>query len=250
VAGAPKNRAATREETSAMSTHVYMIWSNPIEGREAEFNAYHEGGHIRDVLRVPGIIGCRRLRLDPGGPSRGGVSRYSALFEFDTADAPGAIAEMRARRGTPLMPAADPPVTGDVDRASLLYEIISETPAAADWARAKTPLASKYVYMVMTAPKPGEDEAFNAFYDGTHVPEVLTTPDVVGCRRLRLAPGFDSTPRPQSYVALYEFASEDGLKSLAELTRRSQAGAFQQNPHIDSAKSAVGFYKVLYEALA
>lgn len=65
--------------------------------------------------------------------------------------------------------------------------------------------AARGAMVVFTAPSPGTDEAaFNAWYDGTHVPEILAkVPGVISARRYRLneiSAGTGAHP----FLAVYE----------------------------------------------
>jgi len=108
-----------------MTRYVYMIMTAPKEGQEAAFNTFYEQQHIPDVLRVPGFVGCRRLRLSSELPSSEGAAPYVALYDIETDDLPGAIAELRRRLGTPDMPTSN---TSEPSRAArYLYDVIFET---------------------------------------------------------------------------------------------------------------------------
>ena len=44
-----------------MQTHTLLALSNPVEGREAEFNQWFDTVHIPEVLRVPGFASVQRF---------------------------------------------------------------------------------------------------------------------------------------------------------------------------------------------
>ena len=66
-----------------MDSHVMLVFSNPIEGKEAEFNAWYEGTHIPEMLGTPGVVAARRYEVaQPEGlpvPSQ----KYLAVYELD-----------------------------------------------------------------------------------------------------------------------------------------------------------------------
>jgi hypothetical protein len=68
-----------------------------------------------------------------------------------------------------------------------------------------------HVFLAFTNPAGEREEAFNSWYDGRHVPEVLRYGrGFTGCRRYRLeagAPGGGLTP--WRYLALYDVDSDD-----------------------------------------
>ena len=76
---------------------VVRFWAQP--GAEAGVLAWLDGGHVAEVLRQPGFLWCRRVRIDGGGFAMiyGIASR--AAFEAYEANAPlkAKFARERAR---------------------------------------------------------------------------------------------------------------------------------------------------------
>lgn len=73
-----------------MSRHVFAVLTNPVEGREPEFNAWYDR-HLHDILRLPGLVSAQRFQL-----SRNGVGE--ARLRFITAGAapgPGGAGQRR-----------------------------------------------------------------------------------------------------------------------------------------------------------
>lgn len=75
-----------------MTTHQLLILTNPVEGRDDEFNEWYDGAHLKDVLQVPGIVGAQRLTVTPGN-----AWSYATLYELDGDDPHAVIAELNAR---------------------------------------------------------------------------------------------------------------------------------------------------------
>ena len=42
---------------------LYLVFSNPVEGREDEFNEWYDNVHLRDVLATPGMVSAQRYEL-------------------------------------------------------------------------------------------------------------------------------------------------------------------------------------------
>lgn len=77
------------------------------------------------------------------------------------------------------------------------------------------------VFLVQSGPAdPAQDEAFNEWYSGTHLTEVLAIPGFVGARRFKLADGGAA----HEYLAVYEIEADDLDAPLSELNRRMAAG--------------------------
>ena len=45
--------APAREGERAMATYLMAVLTNPVEGREAEFNVWYSEQHVPDVLKIP-----------------------------------------------------------------------------------------------------------------------------------------------------------------------------------------------------
>lgn len=103
----PLGEVQTGDATPVERIALCLVFSNPVEGREAEFNDWYSQRHLPDVLRVPGYLSARRFSLESGdgGPPPGW--RYLAIYEVDFARYDAALTEVAARSGTDLMPISD-----------------------------------------------------------------------------------------------------------------------------------------------
>lgn len=84
-----------------MSKCVLVVLSNPVAGREDEYNHWYTTQHLADVLRVPGFVSAQRFRIAQDDGSA--AWKYLALYEFEADDPAKALAELTARAGTPDM---------------------------------------------------------------------------------------------------------------------------------------------------
>jgi hypothetical protein len=92
--------------------HLLVAFSNPVPGKEEEYNAWYGGPHIAEVLKIPGFLAAQRFRLSE--QQMEGTSCpwcYLVIYEID-AESPGAaLRELERRIGTEAMvlsPALDP----------------------------------------------------------------------------------------------------------------------------------------------
>jgi hypothetical protein len=92
----------------ATDKQQFLVFTNPVEGREDEYNEWYDNVHLGDVQRVPGITGAQRFELvetDSGdGPPP--AHRYLAVYDLE-GDAGTALGELMVRFGTPDMVASD-----------------------------------------------------------------------------------------------------------------------------------------------
>lgn len=66
-----------------MSTGLFFAFSNPTEGNEETFNSWYDAVHIKEVLRIPGVLSGQRYALAPleGAPQP--AQRYLAVYEIE-----------------------------------------------------------------------------------------------------------------------------------------------------------------------
>jgi hypothetical protein len=92
--------------------YTFVVFSNPVEGREAEYNSWYEEQHLGDVLRnVHGIVAAQRFtiadtQLMGDGPEKvitNGAEaaevpwKYLTLYEFETESALRTFQDLQAK---------------------------------------------------------------------------------------------------------------------------------------------------------
>lgn len=83
---------------------LWIVLTNPAEGKEDEYNAWYDGRHVADTLALPGLTAARRYAVkDIDGPDDARWS-YLAIYEVELARVGEALAEAAARAGGPKMP--------------------------------------------------------------------------------------------------------------------------------------------------
>ncbi|KAA1423059.1 hypothetical protein FE697_013065 [Mumia zhuanghuii] len=90
-----------------MTNAIMVVKTNPVGGREDEFNAWYSGQHVPEILRVPGFVGARRyVALDQPVDDGGDAGfRYVAIYEIE-GPVPDALAALGAA-GIEPSPAMD-----------------------------------------------------------------------------------------------------------------------------------------------
>ncbi len=85
-----------------MAKYTFLALTNPVAGKEAEFNEWYDKHHVPDVINVPGFISGQRFRLADSqfGGESSKAFKYLALYEIETDDVAATIKELRARGGT------------------------------------------------------------------------------------------------------------------------------------------------------
>ena len=88
-----------------MNKYILAVASNPVAGREDEYNDWYTNRHLGDVLKVPGFQSAQRFRIAQDDSSA--QWKYLAIYEFESDDPAATLANLTARAGTPDMVLSD-----------------------------------------------------------------------------------------------------------------------------------------------
>ena len=101
--------------------------------------------------------------------------------------------------------------------------------------------------VVHTRPSsPEREDEFNAWYDETHVPEVLALPGFVSAKRYRLVPGPGvGTPPANPYLVVYELEGVDVDEVMRSFQEARATGAMRLSDVFDRATVEFHFYERL-----
>jgi hypothetical protein len=106
--------------SSRPAQHVFLAFTNPVEGREADFNAWYESAHLPELLRYgKGFAGGRRYHLEAvGGAAPIRPWNYLALYVLENDD-PASLSKGWIVEGAPKLT----PFTGLLhdDHAGWIY---------------------------------------------------------------------------------------------------------------------------------
>lgn len=87
-----------------MTAYTLVVMSNPVEGREDEYNNWYTNQHLSDVLRLDGFTSARRFKLGEGHEA---PHKYLALYNMECDDPGAVLAELTQKANTPAMPISD-----------------------------------------------------------------------------------------------------------------------------------------------
>jgi len=103
-----------------MAKFVWLVFTNAVAGKDAEFNRWYDEVHIPDLLRIPEVLSADRSELT--GPQMemvdgeinlttaegiGAKYRYLAQYIIETDDIEAFLRKVRALAGTPEMVLTD-----------------------------------------------------------------------------------------------------------------------------------------------
>ena len=72
--------------------HLYLVFSNPAAGKEAEFNSFYDR-HVGQIMKLPGFVSAQRFVLSPRGPNDPHF-KYLNVYELKGREPGPVIAQM------------------------------------------------------------------------------------------------------------------------------------------------------------
>ena len=91
-----------------MTGYKFIVASNPVAGKEDEYNTWYDERHLPDLMKMDGIVGATRYELaevqSPGTPA---VPQYLAIYDIETDNLQGVFDEMQTRAASGEMLVSD-----------------------------------------------------------------------------------------------------------------------------------------------
>jgi hypothetical protein len=81
-----------------MARYKMVALTNPVQGREQEFNDWYDKVHVPDLLKMLGVINAERYRIVGTHPWK-----YMAVYEFESEDPETFFAQIRSKANTSAM---------------------------------------------------------------------------------------------------------------------------------------------------
>jgi transcriptional regulator of nitric oxide reductase len=79
-----------------MPQFAYVVLSNPVSGREDEYNDWYSNQHLADVTAVEGFVSAQRFRLADMEAEGAPQQRYMAIYTMETDDPSAAVERLTA----------------------------------------------------------------------------------------------------------------------------------------------------------
>lgn len=95
-----------------------------------------------------------------------------------------------------------------------------------------------YNLLVWSDPMPGQDAAFNDWYDNVHLKDICSLPEIKGAQRYAFQ---GMTPMPRKYLAIYEVETDDPDGFFDRFA--GGAAKFEVSPTIDAANAVLTLVK-------
>ncbi len=77
--------------------YYFMVYSNPVAGKEDTYLKWYEGQHIHDLLRIPGFVAAQFFKLSDTQFDGTQPQRYMMIWEIETDNLPAVFADVNAR---------------------------------------------------------------------------------------------------------------------------------------------------------
>jgi hypothetical protein len=197
-----------------MQTYALLVFSNPAEGREADYEAWYGGGRLEEIASVPGVSAVQRFRLNHVG--RGELAhKHLTIFELGAATAEAATADLKALTSAGLMA---PPAARADDLLANLFEVCSPkipNPTAGP--------SGDFIFMSMNNPVPGREAEYNAWYNNEHVADVINVEGFTVGQRITLRQRLIGEPRHR-YAALFRMEADSIEAAGVAMKRGAEAG--------------------------
>lgn len=169
---------------------VLVTFSDVVPAAVDEFNRWYDEQHLPDFVSCPGIPAAARFEAVAGEP------QFLALYALDSEDAL-TTPEIRQYWGWgPMWPHLRA-FHGRVYRRTFVLGAEMGSRSG----------ASDYLLVTTADVVARNEDAFNAWYNGIHLPEILACPGFVAASRYEC---IDGGPR---FLAMYEIDRADALET-------------------------------------
>lgn len=102
-----------------MPRYKMMVFSDPTEGREEDYNDWYQNIHLKDLVNIDGVQSARRFRF-ARNMMKGDAHSYLAIYEIETDNIDGVLAELGRAAGEGRIRMSD--VIDTEGTSALVYE--------------------------------------------------------------------------------------------------------------------------------
>ena len=83
-----------------MPKYKLIVMTQPVEGREQEYNDWYQDAHLSDLVAVHGVKSAQRFRLSRTVVADPAPLPYLAIYEIETDDIDKTLDDLKTRVGT------------------------------------------------------------------------------------------------------------------------------------------------------
>ncbi len=205
-----------------MTTDYYfLVFNNPVPGKEKEYLDWYDNRHIIDVTAIPGFVSGQRFvrnetqmyaNVEPK------LANYLTLYRVSTDDLDAVNAEIRERISTGVTKFEVPSVIEQGTGSGYWYrfnapEIRRTMPLPDDFAGKQLVQCDHIVFMNAAE---GRQQEWEQWYDQTHSPDMLTGAGIMTSQRTTLArPSPTATIPPTNEMVLFTVQLPEGVPAAS-----------------------------------
>jgi hypothetical protein len=212
---------AAMGKRKSLETYYFLVFNNPVPGREQEYLSWYDNRHIIDVMAIPGFVsGQRFIRNEPQMFSNvePKLANYLTLYKVRTKDLDALTAEIKKRIQTGVTKLLTPTAIQGGTSSAYWYrfstpEIKRTKPMPAAFSGKKL---ENYVHIVFMNAVDGMQSEWETWYDKVHSPEMLTGDGIMTSQRTTLAlPAEYSNVPATKEMVLFTVQLPEGLPPSA-----------------------------------
>jgi hypothetical protein len=101
---------------------------------------------------------------------------------------------------------------------------------------------AKFKLVALTTPVAGKEKEFHAWYQNTHLPELVAFPGMTGAQRYKLVAklaGSDNNP----WLAIYDIETDDAMAFLGAVGQAAATGKLTQSTASDMATTYTALFQ-------
>lgn len=74
-----------------MKKTIFVVMTNPVEGKEKEYNDWYSNVHVKEALAIKGFKSAQRFKLTKAQQVEEQPFKYIAIYEIESEDVEGTI---------------------------------------------------------------------------------------------------------------------------------------------------------------
>ncbi len=90
----------TCERKTAMKKTVFVVMTNPVEGKDKEYNDWYSNVHLKEVVAIKGFKSAQRFKLTEAQQLDNQPYKYMAIYEVENEDVEGTIQNLNEAADT------------------------------------------------------------------------------------------------------------------------------------------------------
>jgi hypothetical protein len=244
-----------REAQAGKHRYVYLVFANPIPGKEAEFNDWYTNTHMGDLVQLPGWMGAQRFRIvttvQPRPTIAGYGHGYLMIWDLEETDANTALARSEAaiaggksRRGAAFNYTPGAGARGTYEgMGPRITRPDGKGPTLPDASDNRTPRPNRYILMEFANPLPGKEAEFDkAANQG--IAATLALPGWMAVQRFRMAdtPGKAPGDKPK-YLNLWEAEGTNAQAIHDTWIEAVKSGVLKTNVAADERTAEIVYWE-------